>query len=425
MRFKKIASLALLMVSAAFSGHAEEPHDTIRTSLVFIRAIGLSIVPGQTGAQVESSGTGFFVSDDGMILTNYHLLDQLGEVHPKSIRFEIAIGETSANKRPAATVNGSEILDLLVLKTPPSLEAFSPVELGSAYHHPEGAEIFTSGFPESSYRKKEGAIEARDAPGGVLWSTSFQIKGGQSGSPVYDDEGRVIGIIKGDDLTESYMIPIEFADSLITAVRLRDLQATISELEKQIAWLEIHSGKHLLTEDKLEIKDGEDVSSRLTSVEGHIDSVASNFLWSGEINPQTGDLHIRYRKLVGGDKQHDAIGLLVNGTFHMMVNDIDTGKPRLDRTPPKSLLIVDDPEDLIERTHLSTDGLIGTFSIKNFKSEILKRLTDVDIMSVGKGVNKLPRVRISVIIPDPKQDGELISVAKFNLTCEIRECLNL
>lgn len=238
--------LAFLAAYSFFSGAvvAEEPHDTVRKSLVFVHAKALSAEAGQQGTQVEAAGTGFLVSDDGLILTNYHLLEQLGEIFPKSVRFEIAVGERTADRRPAATVDGSEILDLLVLKTPPPAEPFTAVVLGNADAHPSGEQIFTSGFPDNltSVRKQTGLIEAREGPGGVLWSVDFSLRSGQSGSPVYDRNARVIGVIKGDNPPSAFMIPIDFADGLIAQVRVRELRGRIDALENRIRIAELPDG---------------------------------------------------------------------------------------------------------------------------------------------------------------------------------------
>ncbi len=224
--------ILVYFVAAMLPALAEEPHDTVRESLVFIRATGLSTQTGTQGKEVHATATGFLVSENGLILTNYHILEQLGEVSPKTIRFEISVRERTSDRRPAATVNGSEILDLLLLKTPPPAVPFTAASLGSALRHPDGDAIFTSGFPDApSYRKQRGLIEAREGPGGVLWSINFGLRPGQSGSPVYDRDSKVIGVIKGDDESGSYMIPIDVADGLISQVRIRAIWERIEKLE--------------------------------------------------------------------------------------------------------------------------------------------------------------------------------------------------
>jgi hypothetical protein len=233
MRRLYLAVLALLLTGGGLG--AEEPHDTIRESLVYIRATALSNDkdPAGQGRDIEARATGFFVSSDGLILTNYHILDQLGYAVPSTIRFQVSVGEKSADARTALTVDGNEISDLLLLKAVPAVAPYVTVTLGSAYRHPEGDRVYTSGFPRDiSYRKGSGEIAAREGPGGALWSIDdLRIRSGQSGSPVYDARGAVIGVLKADDDSAVYMIPIDAADGLIAQVRIRDLTDRLETLE--------------------------------------------------------------------------------------------------------------------------------------------------------------------------------------------------
>lgn len=211
---------------------AAEPHDSIRKSLAFIRVSATSTAAGTGGTTVSAEATGFLVSDDGLVLTNYHLLESLGQVAPKSVAFDISIGEKTSQRRPAAVIDGTQLLDLLLLKMPPAPEPYIPVPLGSAYAHPSGDRIFSSGFPKSlSYRTVQGGIEAREGPGGYLWTVDLSFQSGQSGSPVYNADGEVIGVAKGDDAELSFMIPIDFADGLIAQVRIQELRHRIRRLE--------------------------------------------------------------------------------------------------------------------------------------------------------------------------------------------------
>ena len=182
------AAVFLLTCLAPLAGTAGQDADApIRESLVFVKVSGLAKSEPANGVRLETMGTGFLVSEDGLVLTNYHILTKLGDVVPQSVEFSTAIGDKSAQVRPAATVDGAPLLDLLLLKMPPAPQPYVPVVFGSAYELPTGAEIFTSGFPKSlSYRKRSGFIEAHEGPSGYLWSVTMSFQSGESGSPVYD-----------------------------------------------------------------------------------------------------------------------------------------------------------------------------------------------------------------------------------------------
>lgn len=424
--FKLVAALLILNAILPF---AVRPAKAIEDKIVYIECKK----DGKT-----SYGSGVVVSADGHVLTARHVVPE--------------------NSECAGAIGVADRYDLKLLNLQPQdAPGFDAKLLRFAQTHDYSfaeycpynqldvrKKIFVAGFPGKtetgapSYR--EGILSTISLNSNGVIETDSQTVGGMSGGPVFSQNlNGIVGIVSGAKFAAngaiSYygILPVSsFAAAFNLQVAtaacykdISDLQSKIDKLERQIAWLESHTGKHLLSEDKLEIKAGDETISRLNSVEAHIDSVASNFRWSGELNLRTGDLHIQYKKLVGGDKQHGSIGLLVNGTFHMMVEDIDTDTERLTRSQPRSLLKIVRPADLLERTDLSPDGLVGSFIFRDFKAKILNRLADEEIANVAPGINKLPRIRLAISVPDEENEGKLLPVAKINLTCELQECLNL
>ena len=235
----------VLALPLSTKGYAQDPHALVRKSLAYIKVTALVASGPLAGNPVEATGTGFLISADGLVLTNYHLLSELGDVVPKTVQIQIAIREKTAQFRPAAIIDGANLLDLLLLKMTPAPDPYIPLSLGSAYELPPNSEIFTSGFPNSlSYRKQTGMVEAREGAGGYLWSVTMAFQSGQSGSPVYDASGKVIGVVKGDQDGLNFIIPIDFADGLIAQVRLQELRARVSQLERDISGL---SGLRVVT----------------------------------------------------------------------------------------------------------------------------------------------------------------------------------
>ena len=93
--------------------------------------------------------------------------------------------------------------------------------------------MYTSGFPASlDYVVDEAKIKSRDAPGGYAWVLDMATTDhGQSGSPVYDETGRVVGVIKGDlrganqgQIIGTVFIPIERAEALLLPARFDELR---------------------------------------------------------------------------------------------------------------------------------------------------------------------------------------------------------
>jgi serine protease Do len=216
--------------------HAQDAHKQVRPSLVYLKATGQVRGGENASSEAETTlGTGFVVSSDGLVLTTHHIISELGDVEPRTVSIEARIAEKSANARPAAIVDDAINMDLLLLKLPPGPDDYVPVSLGSAYDHDDTQDIYTSGFPRSiSYRTQNGRIEAREGPGGYLWVTDLNFEYGQSGSPIYNGDGEVIGVVKGVEGSLNYIVPIEFADSLLAQVRLREMKQQVQKMQERL-----------------------------------------------------------------------------------------------------------------------------------------------------------------------------------------------
>jgi S1-C subfamily serine protease len=229
-----ILSYLIVAVTWMETVHAQSVHDTIRPSLVYLKATALGKEGPQTGVPVESHATGFLVSEDGLVLTVYHLISELGNVVPQSVRIEARIGDKHSAPLSAMLVEGKQITDLLLLNIAPGKDKYPKVTLGNARSHPKGGTVYTSGFTKSiTYRYHEDKIEAREGPRGYLWTTGLEFENGQSGSPIYNAAGEIIGVVKGENKkgTLSYMIPIGFADSLIAQVRFAEIKNALQDFE--------------------------------------------------------------------------------------------------------------------------------------------------------------------------------------------------
>jgi hypothetical protein len=259
---RSVACFVGLILASILGGapdaFGQPKHEEIRKSLVYLHAKG-QVAKGANASQwMETYATGFLVSPDGLILTVYHLISQLGDVVPDTVSIEARIREANAPPYSAAIVDGATNIDLMLLKIPPAPQPYTPVVLGSALDHEDTKPIYTSGFSPSgtqvNYRGQQQYIQARDGRGGYLWRTGFTFDAGESGSPIYDDRADVIGLVKGMEGTSGYIVPMHFADSLLAQVRLRKIQEAMKDFEvlrKQFDWsgevVQRQPGKRVVT----------------------------------------------------------------------------------------------------------------------------------------------------------------------------------
>jgi S1-C subfamily serine protease len=285
---------ALLLLTKPAAPAQSSPNDLVTPSLVYLK-VDFTPTKGQlSGVPQTDQSTGFLVSDDGFILTSYHLLENVSEYAGDHVKVTAALGDVQAQPVTAAIVNGLQPLDVLLLKIR-TTKQLPHVTLGKASLLNIGDHIYTSGFHGEDPFNSDGTVSNKFGPLGIgyLWTVNISVAPGQSGSPVYLADGRVVGILKGQNTGASdvgYMVPIEFADALIAHLRLRDLETQIARLSSEIgAW-----------------KDGDDpLVPRLAKVESNISDVSSDFEWHGV--ERDGQFELDYHKLISGAPQVKSI----------------------------------------------------------------------------------------------------------------------
>lgn len=181
------------------------------------------------GYSTESaaSGSGFIVSSNGYIVTNYHVIEGADSITVS----------TNNGKSYEATVRGyNENYDVAVLKV--NATGLQAVTLGKSSDANVGDEVVTIGNPlgELTFSLTSGAISALNRE--VTFSqnntmkliqTDAAINSGNSGGPLFNLYGEVIGITNakyssGSSSSEAsidnigFAIPIDEVDSIIKKI---------------------------------------------------------------------------------------------------------------------------------------------------------------------------------------------------------------
>lgn len=211
--------------SAPVSPSAQRLYELARGQLVQVR----TLLKGQDSQ--ASVGSGFFVSDDGLIVTNYHVVSQLA-LQPE--RFRLVYTRVDGREGHLELLGFDAVHDLALVKaSPPGAGragavaevpgeplAFRPASEPLA----QGERIYSLGNPldvgfavlEGTYN---GLVERSFYPsiffGGALNS-------GMSGGPALDERGRVVGInvaTRRDGQQVSFLVPAAFAQALLERSR--------------------------------------------------------------------------------------------------------------------------------------------------------------------------------------------------------------
>ena len=138
-------------------------------------------------------GTGFIFSKENYIITNYHVVKNSGSILAKFIN-----GETVKAKVVAKDIRG-DIAILKLTDVPPF--SVAQIKLGDSSQARIGEKVFTIGYPASNLmgerpKYSEGVINAmtglKDDP--AFFQVSLPIQPGNSGGPLFNERGEVIGI---------------------------------------------------------------------------------------------------------------------------------------------------------------------------------------------------------------------------------------
>ncbi len=206
-------------------------------SIIVVDQLSTTIVNLGSGQQSQEiskvqkgSGTGFLISADGLILTNKHVI---GVGSEKTAEYKIILG--SGKQYYAQLIGKDPINDLAVLKI---FDKNLPyVQLGDSDKLQIGTSVIAIGNTLGRYQNSATkgiisglgrSIEASDQNGNSaetldnVLQTDANINLGNSGGPLVDLEGNIVGINVAIDQSGSsvgFAIPVNDAKPVIKSVR--------------------------------------------------------------------------------------------------------------------------------------------------------------------------------------------------------------
>ncbi len=210
-RFVSVALVAVLLLSVmgpASGALTRDQRRTIMKGAVLI--LPLKIENGKV-VDIPWSGSGTIVDDSGLILTNYHVVEETGDWDILGILIT-----TQSDQRPepaylAQIVTKDPDVDLAVIKivadfqgeeVDPAKLNLSVVELGDADDLELGDELDIFGYPgigSGTITYTEGKVSGFLQEEGIdyqrAWiKTDASISGGNSGGTAVDADGKLVGV---------------------------------------------------------------------------------------------------------------------------------------------------------------------------------------------------------------------------------------
>ena len=171
----------------------------------------------------SSLGSGFIISDDGHIVTNAHVVQGETEVTVTVYRkVEGQMERKVFEKVRIVAVN--PVVDLALLQIQPEELAdtrLTKVYLGRSEDVKQGQTVFAVGAPEGLERSvSEGIVSTtnRENRGMVYVQTTAQVNPGNSGGPLFNKKGEVVGVVAWKLLFSeglNFAIPIHYVQHFL------------------------------------------------------------------------------------------------------------------------------------------------------------------------------------------------------------------
>jgi len=166
-----------------------------------------------------STGTGFALSSDGYIVTNYHVVEGAKDIWVRGIAGDFS---KSVNCKVKVIDKNN---DLVIIKTDSSTTLGVIPYIIKTQTTDVGESVFVLGYPLTSTMGEEikltnGIISSKTGFQGDI--TSYQISApvqpGNSGAPLFDNEGNLVGIINAKHIgaeNVSYAVKLNYLTNLI------------------------------------------------------------------------------------------------------------------------------------------------------------------------------------------------------------------
>lgn len=177
------------------------------------------------------SGTGFAISADGYLVTSSHVVEGADSV---------LIENKAGQKYKVVEIYRDQIHDLSILKvSDPLFTSFGKLPYTFKTSESDlGEKVYTLGFPREDIVFGEGALSSATGFEGdtTAYQISIPLNPGNSGGPLLDDKGNLIGVISGKQAGQegaAFAIKSAYLLQMINELPKTDTSAAIALSQPQ------------------------------------------------------------------------------------------------------------------------------------------------------------------------------------------------
>ncbi len=191
-----LAATASLALSSCFGPGGPQPvaFEDVQSATIQIEAVGTFVEPLTLEPTAQGGrGSGFFISSDGIAVTNNHVVTGAGTL-------DVWVGGDQSTTYGAQVLGASECLDLAVIKVDGGDFPFMGWYEGEIK---TALDVYSAGFPlgDPNFTLTRGIVSKADVPSEDPWASldhviehDARIRGGNSGGPLVAANGRVVGV---------------------------------------------------------------------------------------------------------------------------------------------------------------------------------------------------------------------------------------
>jgi serine protease Do len=229
---------AVVRVEAKYNGDRQQVNRTVQGQTMpgqggpndpgaemLRRFFGMPMMPSPEQQKHASLGSGFIISKDGYILTNNHVVD-----HADSVTVRLQDRRTLTAK----VVGTDPTYDIALLKVDAG-DTLPTVTIGDSRSLKPGQWVLAIGSPfDFDYTVTQGIVSAvgrnlgqQDQPYTSFIQTDVPINRGNSGGPLFNLQGQVVGVNSqiysntGDYMGVSFSIPIDVAMNAVQQLKTK------------------------------------------------------------------------------------------------------------------------------------------------------------------------------------------------------------
>lgn len=173
----------------------------------------------------KSSGSGFFVSTTGLIATNAHVVDGASKIEASFVN---EIGEFTYSAKIALIDKKNDVAILQVVDE--NFKGLSSIPFTIKENSEIGEKVFTIGFPLNSvmgtnFKVTDGIISSKSGISDDIrfYQISVPLQPGNSGGPLFDKSGNIIGITSAKLNSEAVGTQVENVNYAIKSTYLLSL----------------------------------------------------------------------------------------------------------------------------------------------------------------------------------------------------------